>query len=91
MNRVGRFSELGNNGRFYHPIYFVRDANPTLGAICTALRDIISELHKERIEIVWKKQNIASYGISPKKMSKHYTYIGLHKNHVQAAIASDNR
>ena len=33
-------------------------------------------------ELVWPKQNIASYGFGPKKMSEHFVYIGFFKQHV---------
>ena len=57
-------------------------ASPELSPICTALREIIAELHNDFYEVVWKNQNIASYGVGPKKMSEHYVYISLHKKHV---------
>lgn len=59
-----------------------KSTDPALAEICTALRTIITGLHAEAVEIVWKKQNIASYGVGPKKMTEHYVYIALHKKHV---------
>jgi hypothetical protein len=53
-----------------------------LGSICNVLRDLISKLHQNHIEVVWKNQNIVSYGVGPKKMSEHYVYIGIYKKHV---------
>lgn len=60
----------------------VNDVDPELRSICNALRDVISTLHPDYVEIIWENQKIASYGIGPKKMSEHYTYIGLQKKHV---------
>lgn len=60
----------------------IENIDPELGDICEALRAVITRLHPEHFEIVWKNQNIASYGLGPKKMSEHYTYIAPHKKHV---------
>jgi hypothetical protein len=56
--------------------------DPELSTICEALREIIAEIHTDFVEIVWKNQKIASYGVGPKKMSEHYTYLAPHKKHV---------
>lgn len=53
-----------------------------LSPICTALRDAIFSLHQDCVEIIWKNQRIASYGVGSKKMSEHYAYIAPHKKHV---------
>jgi len=60
----------------------VKPIDPELGSICITLHEAIVELHEGYYEIVWKKQRIASYGLGPKKMSEHYTYIGIYKNHI---------
>jgi hypothetical protein len=53
-----------------------------LQSIWVALREVISSLHQDYVEVVWMKQRITSYGVGPKKMSEHYVYIGLYKKHV---------
>jgi hypothetical protein len=60
----------------------IENIDPELGVICKALRTVITKLHPKHLEIVWKNQNIASYGLGPKKMSEHYTYIAPHQKHV---------
>ena len=60
----------------------IGDIDPELRSIFTALRDIITSLHKEYVEVCWKKQRIVSYGVGPKKMSEHYVYIALLKERV---------
>jgi len=47
-----------------------------------SVREIIKELHPDFTELIWEKQNIASYGFGPKKMSQHYVYLGFFKAHV---------
>lgn len=57
-------------------------ATPGLKPVCSALRRLIGSLHKEFVEVVWPRQEIASYGVGPKKMSEHYAYIGVQRSHV---------
>lgn len=53
-----------------------------LRPICEALRETIAEVHASFVEVVWRRQGIASYGIGPKKMSEHYVYIAPYRSHV---------
>jgi len=50
--------------------------------ISNALRELIAKKYPGVIEVVWKQQKIIGYGIGPKKMSEHFTYIAPFKNHV---------
>lgn len=61
---------------------FLGGLNPKFQDICIQLRNIIKTLDRNTVEIIWKKQNIASYGVGPKKMSEHYVYIAPQKKHV---------
>ena len=53
-----------------------------LRPICAALRETIAEVHASFVEVVWRRQGIASYGVGPKKMSEHYLYIAPYRAHV---------
>jgi hypothetical protein len=58
-------------------------ATPKLqGEIGVILHDLILDLLPDAFESVWPKQNIASYGIGPKKMSEHFVYIAFYRDHV---------
>jgi hypothetical protein len=46
------------------------------------LRDRITALDQACVEVVWPRQEIASFGVGPMKMSQHYAYLGAHKSHV---------
>ncbi len=48
----------------------------------TRTRSLIFDVYPEVVEVPWPRQNVACYGIGPKKMSEHFCYIALHKNHV---------
>ena len=53
-----------------------------LRPVCDALRALIAGLDPARVEIVWPRLQIASYGIGPRKMTQHYAYFGLQRAHV---------
>ena len=57
-------------------------AKPALRPVCVSLRDQIAAMHPGFVEVVWPKQKIASFGVGPKKMSEHYSYIAIHGSHV---------
>jgi hypothetical protein len=56
--------------------------DPHLQSICHQLRNIIKKLDPNYVEIVWRNQRIASYGVGQKKMSEHYVYIAPQRKHV---------
>jgi hypothetical protein len=60
----------------------LRGTSPELRAVCVALRELIAALHPGRVEVVWPRQKIASYGFGPKKMTEHYAYIAVQRAHV---------
>ena len=60
----------------------LRSASSELRPVCGSLRQTIHRLHSDALEVVWKKQRIASFGVGPKKMSEHYAYIALQRTHV---------
>jgi hypothetical protein len=39
-------------------------------------------LDPDFIEVVWPRQQIASFGVGPRKMTEHYAYIGIQGAHV---------
>lgn len=61
---------------------FVDSVKSDLKPICGVLRDSKRSLHPGAVEIVWTRQNIASYGMGRKNTSEHYAYISPHKHHV---------
>jgi len=60
----------------------LKSAKPELRPICVLLRSVITSLHKDRVEIVWPRQKIASFGVGPSKMTEHYAYIAVQSSHV---------
>ena len=69
----------GTHGSFED---IVASAKPALRPVCISLRRTIAALHEEVVEVAWRRQRIASFGIGPRKMSDHYAYIAVHASHV---------
>ncbi len=52
------------------PVRISQDsAGPQLPPVCVALRNVIAGLHSDFVEVVWLKQEIASHGTGPRKIS----------------------
>lgn len=63
MTQFGSFDEL------------LHTVDPELAQIAYRLREIITHLHPQTVEVVRLGDNAASYGLGPKKMSEAYCYI----------------
>jgi hypothetical protein len=57
-------------------------APPSLRPVADFLRALITSLDKACVEVAWPRQQIASFGVGPRKMSQHYAYIGVHRSHL---------
>jgi hypothetical protein len=56
--------------------------DPHVRDLASRTRSLIVDVYPEVVEVSWPRQNVAGYGIGPKKMSEHFCYIALHKDHV---------
>jgi len=70
---------VGGNGTFDDVI---GESSEEIQAICHALRVLIADVLPGVTEFPWAQQKIAGYGVGPKKMSEHFSYIGLKTKHV---------
>jgi hypothetical protein len=61
---------------------FLHAAGPRLRPLCQALRNLVASLDTSFVEVVWLRQEIASFGVGPKKMTEHYAYIGIQRSYV---------
>jgi hypothetical protein len=59
-------------------------------AISAVLHDLIISIYPAAHESVWPKQNTASYGVGPKKMSEHFVYIANYRQHVNLGFYQGN-
>jgi hypothetical protein len=56
--------------------------DPRVRDLAERTRALIFDVYPEVVEVSWPRQNVAGYGIGPKKMSEHFCYIALHYDHV---------
>ena len=61
----------------------LQSVDPKLHLICETLRSSITSLHRNVVEVAWRRQLVASYGIGPKKSSEHYAFIAPQSSHVR--------
>ncbi|MCA9901674.1 MAG: DUF1801 domain-containing protein [Anaerolineales bacterium] len=57
-------------------------ANPEVATLAAQARALLQDVMPEVVEVVWPTQNIAGYGVGPKKMSEQFCYIALFKNRI---------
>jgi len=60
----------------------LKAASPALRPVCESLQNLVISLHAGRVEVVWPKLKIASFGVGPKKMTQHYAYIAVQSSHI---------
>ena len=56
--------------------------DPQVRDLASRTRTLIFKVYPKVVEVPWPRQNVAGNGIGPKKMSEHFCYIALHKDHV---------
>ena len=56
--------------------------DPRVQDLASRTRALIFDVYPEVVEVPWPGQNVTGYGIGPKKMSEHFCYIALHKDHI---------
>ena len=54
-------------------------ASPEVAALTRQAKTVIQNVMPNVVEVVWLNQNIAGYGVGPKKMSEQFCYIALFK------------
>ena len=56
--------------------------DPRVRDLAARTRALIFDVYPEVVEVPWPRQNVAGYGVGPKKISEHFCYIALHGDHV---------
>jgi len=62
------------------------EASPAVQELAKRTRAFIKEIMPDVVEVPWPKQKYAGYGVGPKKMSEHFCYIGVFKNHINVGF-----
>jgi len=58
------------------------EASTEIQELAKRTRALIKKIMPDVVEMPWPKQRYLGYGAGPKKMSEHFCYIGLFKNHI---------
>lgn len=59
----------------------ISKADPQVQALARNLRDLITAVYPNVVEVPWPKQQIVGYGVGPKKMSQHFCYIAVQSSY----------
>lgn len=49
-------------------------------------RALIRDVYPAVVEVPWPKQRVIGYGVGPKKMSEHFCYISVSRNHINVGF-----
>lgn len=60
----------------------VSRVSPHARQLAEQARALIQAVYPAVVEVPWPKQRVIGYGVGPKKMSEHFCYISVSKNHV---------
>ncbi len=60
----------------------VSGVSPHARKLADEARELIRSLYPAVVEVPWSKQKVIGYGVGPKKMSEHFCYISVSKNHI---------
>ena len=55
---------------------------PRVRDLATRTRALIRTIMPEVVEVPWPRQRVVGYGVGPRKMSEHFCYIAVHRDHV---------
>ncbi|HET9590092.1 MAG TPA: DUF1801 domain-containing protein [Anaerolineales bacterium] len=56
--------------------------SPHARQLAEQARALIQSVYPAVVEVPWPKQRVIGYGVGPKKMSEHFCYISVSKNHI---------
>ncbi len=60
----------------------LENCSPEIGELIIATRQLIAEVYPDVVEVPWVKQKTIGYGIGEKKMSEHFSWIGIYTKHI---------
>ena len=56
--------------------------DPRVRDLAVRARTLIEDVYPGVVEVPWPRQNVVGYGVGPKKMSEHFYYLAIHRDHV---------
>ncbi|MDQ3929578.1 MAG: DUF1801 domain-containing protein [Chloroflexota bacterium] len=70
----------GSPGEGFEEI--VARCSPKVRELALQTRKLILEVMPGVVEVPWPRPMLVGYGVGPKKMSEHFCYISMHKDHI---------
>ena len=64
----------------------VAGVSPEARELALQARALIQAVYPAVVEVPWPKQRVIGYGVGPKKMSEHFCYISVSKNHINVGF-----
>jgi hypothetical protein len=55
---------------------------PEMGELARKTRALIFDVLPQTVEVDWIQQKVSGFGTGPKKMTEHFSWIAVAKNHV---------
>jgi hypothetical protein len=56
--------------------------DPHVEELARRARALITDVYPRIVEVPWPNQNVIGYGVGPRKMSQHFCYIAVHRDHI---------
>lgn len=60
----------------------VSGVSPHARKLAEEARSLVLSVYPAVVEVPWPKQRVIGYGVGPKKMSEHFSYISVSKEHI---------
>jgi hypothetical protein len=60
----------------------VSGVSPHAQKLAQEARALIRDVYPAVVEVPWPKQRVIGYGVGPKKMSEHFCYISVSRDHI---------
>jgi hypothetical protein len=64
-------------------------ANPPARELAREARSLIQSVYPAVVEVPWPKQRMIGYGVGPRKMSEHFCYISVSRDHINIGFMYD--
>lgn len=64
----------------------VAGVSPHARELARQARALIKVVYPAVVEVPWPNQRVIGYGVGPKKMSEHFCYLSVSKNHINVGF-----
>ena len=64
----------------------VSGVSPHARQLAEQARELIRDVYPAVVEVPWPKQRVVGYGVGPKKMSEHFCYLSVSRDHINVGF-----